>query len=119
MHTNYQDEDVDALAKEIGQTHMVRNDVWATKVIDNVKKVFPETKMGDRIMMTTLDKRVATYANPDPPNLKFLTETESFELLIKRALGKGSCPDVLVQLGESIAEKCDGVPLAVVVIVEP
>ncbi|KAM3328212.1 hypothetical protein P3S68_032904 [Capsicum galapagoense] len=70
--------------------------------------------MGDRIMMTTLDKRVATYANPDPLNLKFLTETESFELLIMRALGKGSCPDVLVQLGESIAEKCDGVPLAVV-----
>nr|XP_009798711.1 PREDICTED: putative late blight resistance protein homolog R1A-10 [Nicotiana sylvestris] len=67
-------------------------------------------------MITTVDKRLASYANPDPHDLKFLTPKESFELLIKRAFGTRSCPNDLVGLGESIARKCEGVPLAVVVI---
>ncbi|KAJ8563019.1 hypothetical protein K7X08_031471 [Anisodus acutangulus] len=120
---DYQDEDVDALAKVIsgfikkgGRCLIVLDDVWVAEVIDHVRKVFPENQKGHRIMMTTRNRLLATYANPEPHDLKFLTPPESFELLVKRVFGKGSCPDELVQLGGSIAEKCYGVPLAVVVI---
>ncbi|KAM3328211.1 putative late blight resistance protein R1A-3 [Capsicum galapagoense] len=99
-----------------GRCLIVLDDVWEAIVIDYVKKVFPENKKGHRIMMTTRDGYLATYANPDPHNLKFLTPQESFELLVKRVFGNGSCPDELVGLGEKIAGSCDGVPLAVVVI---
>ncbi|XP_059308722.1 putative late blight resistance protein homolog R1B-16 [Lycium ferocissimum] len=120
---DYQDEDMDALAKVIGgfikkggRCLICLDDVWKPEVIDDVKKVFPENNKGHRIMMTTRHRNVATYANPDPHDLKFLTVTESFELLVKRVFGKGSCRDELVGLGEKIAKKCDGVPLVVVVI---
>ncbi|PHT59971.1 hypothetical protein CQW23_02334 [Capsicum baccatum] len=52
----------------------------------------------------------------NPHNLKFLTPKESFELVVKRVFGKGTCPDELVGLGEKIAGSCGGVPLVVVVI---
>ncbi|XP_047258404.1 putative late blight resistance protein homolog R1B-23, partial [Capsicum annuum] len=116
-------DDVDTLANLIsdymskgGRCLIVLDDVWEATVIDHVKKVFPENKKGHRIMMTTRDGYLATYANPDPHNLKFLNPKESFELLVKRVFGKGSCPDDLVKLGEKIAGSCGGVPLAVVVI---
>ncbi|XP_055801364.1 putative late blight resistance protein homolog R1A-10 [Solanum dulcamara] len=116
-------DNVDELAKAIGgyikkggRCLIVLDDVWVAEVIDHVKKVFAENKKDHRIMMTTREKCVAIYANPEPHDLKFLTPKESFELLVMRVFGKGSCPHELVELGEKIAEKCDGVPLAVVVI---
>ncbi|XP_060183635.1 putative late blight resistance protein homolog R1A-3 isoform X3 [Lycium barbarum] len=119
----HQGEDVDKLANKIsgfmnkgGRCLIVLDDVWAEDVIDAVKRVFPENKKGHRIMMTTREGNVAKYANKDPHDLKFLTEGESFELLVKRVFGKESCPVDLVGPGTSIARKCSGVPLAVVVI---
>ncbi|KAH0681715.1 hypothetical protein KY289_019467 [Solanum tuberosum] len=116
-------EDEDTLAKVIsgfmskgGRCLIVLDDVWEANVIDHVKKVFPENKKGHRIMMTTRDRYVASYANPDPHDLKFLSAEESFELLVRMVFGKGSCPDELVELGKSIAESCGGAPGAVSVI---
>ncbi|KAH0680998.1 hypothetical protein KY284_022083 [Solanum tuberosum] len=118
----YLNEDEDRLAKVIsgfmskgGRCLIVLDDVWEANVIDHVKKVFPENKKGHRIMMTTRDGLLAAYANPDPHNLKFLTTEESFELLVKRVFGKGSCPDELKEVGKGIAGNCSGVPLVVVV----
>lgn len=120
---DYQHEDVDALAKVIagfinkgGRCLICLDDVWETKVIDYVKTIFPENEKGHRVMMTTRNRVLATYANSDPHDLKFLTPKESFELLVKRVFGKKPCPKDLVGHGESIAGKCGGVPLAVVVI---
>ncbi|KAF3681587.1 hypothetical protein FXO38_01642, partial [Capsicum annuum] len=67
-------------------------------------------------MMTTRERNLATYANPDPHDLKFLTPNEIFKLLVKRVFGKESCPDELVGLGEKITGSCDGVPLVILVI---
>ncbi|MCD7463281.1 hypothetical protein HAX54_050262 [Datura stramonium] len=67
-------------------------------------------------MMTTCEKYLATYANPNPHDLKLLTNSESFALLVKRVFGKRNCPVELVELGEKIAESCNRVPHAVVVI---
>ncbi|XP_049348816.1 putative late blight resistance protein homolog R1A-3 [Solanum verrucosum] len=119
----YLNEDENGLAKVIsgymskgGRCLIVLDDVWEANVIDHIKKVFPENKKGHRIMMTTREEYVAAYANPEPHKLKFLTEEESFELLVKRVFGKGSCPDELKENGQKIAGSCGGLPLAVVVI---
>ncbi|KAH0692100.1 hypothetical protein KY285_019197 [Solanum tuberosum] len=116
-------DDVDTLAKTIGgyikkggRCLIVLDDVWEDEVIDHVMKVFAENKKGHRIMMTTRDLRLAKFANPEPHALKFLETEESFELLVMRVFGKGSCPNELVVIGKTIAKKCGGVPLVVVVI---
>ncbi|KAG5608197.1 hypothetical protein H5410_019478 [Solanum commersonii] len=117
-------DDVDTLAKVIsdmirkgGRCLIVLDDVWEAEVVDVVKRVFPRNKKGHRIMMTTNDRYLASYANPDPHNLKFLNENESFELLLKRVFGnRNSCPDELAELGQTIARKCEGIPLEIVLI---
>ncbi|XP_006367034.1 probable disease resistance RPP8-like protein 2 [Solanum tuberosum] len=116
-------DDVDTLAKAIGgyikkggRCLIVLDDVWEDEVIDHARKVFAENKKGHRIMMTTRDLRVAKFANREPHELKFLEKEESFELLVMRVFGKGSCPNELVVIGKKIAKKCGGVPLVVVVI---
>ncbi|KAK6790653.1 hypothetical protein RDI58_009734 [Solanum bulbocastanum] len=119
----YLNEDLNTLAEVIsgfmvkgGRCLIVLDDVWAAEVIDYVKKVFPENNKGHRIMMTTRNGNLASYANPDHHKLKFLTSEESFELLVKMVFGKGSCPDELLELGKSIAESCGGAPGALSVI---
>uniref|UniRef100_A0A1S4B3F6 Disease resistance protein RPP13-like n=1 Tax=Nicotiana tabacum TaxID=4097 RepID=A0A1S4B3F6_TOBAC len=101
-----------------GKCLIVLDDVWATDVVDSVMKVFPEISNGHRIMFTTRDLRIGRYANPDPHSLKFLTDKESFQLLEKRVFGSNirKCPEDLIAHGESIANQCSGLPLAVVVI---
>ncbi|XP_016494345.1 putative late blight resistance protein homolog R1A-3 isoform X2 [Nicotiana tabacum] len=119
----YQDKDVNEIAKVIcdfvpkeGKCLIVLDDVWAIGVVDFVKKTFPENSKGHRIMMTTHRQDVASCANPNPHDLKFLTQTESFLLLKSRVFGSGCFPEELTELGESIAQKCCGVPLAIIVI---
>ncbi|CAN4090236.1 unnamed protein product [Withania somnifera] len=119
----YLNEDVDTLAmlisdsmSSIGRCLIVLDDVWATEVIDDVKKVFPENNKGHRILMTTRDTYVATYANPYPYYLRFLNDEESFHLLEKMVFGKGSCPHELLRHAERIARNCGGVPLPILVL---
>ncbi|WMV22774.1 hypothetical protein MTR67_016159 [Solanum verrucosum] len=116
-------DDVDTLAKVIsafisnrGRCLIILDDVWVAEVIDDVKKVFPENKKGHQIVMTTRDRYLATYANTEPHDLKFLNGKESFELLEKRVFSKGGCPDELVNFGKKIAVRCGGVPLNLMVI---
>nr|XP_009788462.1 PREDICTED: putative late blight resistance protein homolog R1B-23 [Nicotiana sylvestris] len=119
----YQDKNENELCKIIcdfvskgGKCLIVLDDVCNPEVVDSVMKAFPKNKKGHRIMMTTREGRVAKYANENPHNLKFLEHHESFELLEKRVFGNRSCHRDLVAHGKTIAEKCSGVPLAVVVI---
>ncbi|KAH0678126.1 hypothetical protein KY284_019211 [Solanum tuberosum] len=123
VYVDHLNDDVDTLAKAIGgyikkggRCLIVLDDVWEDEVIDHVRKVFAENKKGHWIMMTTRDLCVAKFANSEPHVLKFLKTEESFELLVMRVFGKGSCPNELVVTGKKIAEKCGGVPLVVVVI---
>ncbi|KAH0685035.1 hypothetical protein KY289_022787 [Solanum tuberosum] len=52
----------------------------------------------------------------DPINLQVLTTEESWDLFEKRVFGEGSCPAELSEVGQQIVEKCQGLPLAVVLI---
>ncbi|KAJ9552075.1 hypothetical protein OSB04_016120 [Centaurea solstitialis] len=102
-----------------GRYLIVLDDVWTRQAWDDLKMVFPNTKNGSRIVLTSRNTSVALHANTNRPpyQLRFLTEDESWELLEKKVFPKDShCPDDLEDLGKRIAKKCYGLPLALVVI---
>ncbi|KAH0757360.1 hypothetical protein KY290_020853 [Solanum tuberosum] len=121
------DKDEDQLAHSIreflverGKYLIVLDDVWDTKVVDFVKKAFPNNESqprGDRIMLTTRQRRVAEAVSAHPHNLEKLSKGDSFKLLEQRVFGKTrECPIKLRGYGNEIVDKCCGVPLAIVVI---
>ncbi|XP_076912008.1 putative late blight resistance protein homolog R1B-14 [Bidens hawaiensis] len=97
---------------------IVLDDVWTTDAWNDLKTAFPNQDCGSRILLTTRNTEVALLANPytSPHHLRFLNEDESFKLLSTKVFRKRSCPFELVELGKTIAKKCDGLPLALVVI---
>ncbi|XP_049354276.1 putative late blight resistance protein homolog R1B-14 [Solanum verrucosum] len=99
---------------------IVLDDVWDTAVVDFVKKAFPNNESqprGDRIMLTTRQRRVAEAVSAHPHNLEKLSKGDSFKLLEQRVFGKTrECPIKLRGYGNEIVDKCCGVPLAIVVI---
>ncbi|KAI3700099.1 hypothetical protein L2E82_44715 [Cichorium intybus] len=97
---------------------VVLDDVWTPDAWNDLKMAFPNQNCGSRILLTSRNTDVALIANPDslPHHLKFLNDDESWELLSTKVFRKGSCPFELVELGETIARKCYGLPLAIVVV---
>ncbi|XP_070042431.1 disease resistance protein RPP13-like [Nicotiana tomentosiformis] len=119
----YHDTPEEELANEIkellgkgGKYLIVLDDVWTREAWDRIKIAFPNNDKQNRVLMTTRQSNVAKCCNDKPHDLKFLTENESWELLEKRVFYKEKCPPELELPGKSIAEKCRGLPLAIVVI---
>ncbi|PHT97537.1 hypothetical protein BC332_33539 [Capsicum chinense] len=98
----------------IGKRYLiVLDDVWDTTTWDELTRPFPKVEKGSRIIFTTRQKEVALHGKcyTDPLNLRLLKPEESWELLEKRAFGKESCPDELLNVGKEIAQNCKGLPL--------
>ncbi|KAL2518669.1 Disease resistance protein (CC-NBS-LRR class) family [Abeliophyllum distichum] len=97
---------------------IVIDDVWTTEAWNDLRKAFPSTNLGSRILLTSRNTEVAKLADPDssPHHLRFLTDEESWELLCRKVFRRGSCPSELEDLGKRIAMKCYGLPLAIVVV---
>ncbi|KAM3309390.1 hypothetical protein P3S67_011134 [Capsicum chacoense] len=94
---------------------IVLDDVWDIDTWDELTRPFPKVVNGSRIILTTRQKEVAFHGkcNTDPLNLRLLSSEESWELLEKRAFGKESFPDELLDVGKEIALNCKGLPLVV------
>ncbi|CDP10671.1 unnamed protein product [Coffea canephora] len=74
---------------------IVLDDIWCTEAWDAVKSIFPDDNNGSRIILTSRLKEVAVHANRKKPlHIKLLD------------------PEV----GKEIAAKCQGLPLAIVVV---
>ncbi|WMV28170.1 hypothetical protein MTR67_021555 [Solanum verrucosum] len=119
----YHDTPEDDLANEVkellgkgGKYLIVLDDVWTMEAWDRIKIAFPNNGKRNRVLMTTRQSHVAKHCNDKPHDLKFLTKDESWELLEKKVFHKEKCPPELELPGKSIAEKCMGLPLAIVVI---
>ncbi|CAN4094211.1 unnamed protein product [Withania somnifera] len=114
------DEIADRLNKSLkGRRFLiVVDDMWRTDTWDNVNRLFPDDGNGSRVILTSRHNDIATYANPDrqPHRLNFLNNDESWELLHQKLFGERGCPFELEEIGRSIAEKCQGLPLAIVVV---
>ncbi|XP_028082887.1 putative late blight resistance protein homolog R1B-16 [Camellia sinensis] len=103
-----------------GQTYfIVMDDMWDTKAWVDLKICFPNDNNGSRIMFTSRHEDVALQAktNNPPLSLRFLTHNESWDLFQHKVFGKReNCPPVLVEIGKQITNKCQGLPLSIVVV---
>ncbi|CAL5354590.1 unnamed protein product [Camellia sinensis] len=97
---------------------IVIDDLWDIRAWVDLKLYFPNDNNGSRVMFTSRLKEVAMHASPDchPHCLRFLTEEESWELLQQKVFQNESCPPELIEIGKQIMKKCEGLPLAIVVI---
>ncbi|XP_027119332.2 putative late blight resistance protein homolog R1A-3 isoform X1 [Coffea arabica] len=98
---------------------VVFDDVWDIKVWNELRISFPDDKNQSRIIFTSRSSNVASQVQygGEPHYLHPLSEKQSFELLQKKVFGEEEeCPQALHGLGMEIAEKCWGLPLALVVV---
>ncbi|XP_027152502.1 putative late blight resistance protein homolog R1A-10 [Coffea eugenioides] len=97
---------------------IVLDDVWTPEAWDQLKLAFPNNDKQSRILITSHNEPVAFHANPscDPHYLRCLDLEDSRELLRKKVFGKSDCPGELEKLELSILLKCDGLPLAIVIV---
>ncbi|CAI9096318.1 OLC1v1032423C1 [Oldenlandia corymbosa var. corymbosa] len=109
------------LCKELkGKQYLiVLDDVWEKKDWDNLKDAFPMNNKRCRVLITTRYETVAKHAkNSDTEfyKLDFLPLEKSRELLRWKVFRDNRLRSEFDQYEKEIAEKCDGLPLAIVVI---
>ncbi|KAK2994947.1 hypothetical protein RJ640_019336 [Escallonia rubra] len=104
---------------------VVLDDIWRVEDWDILKDAFPKNgKAGSKVLFTTRNKVVASHADPwsipiEPP---MLDEGQSWELLCTKAFppniaeSRGGCPPEYEKPGKAMVRKCQGLPLALVVL---
>ena len=99
---------------------IVMDDVWDVAVWRIVGNCLPDENNGSKVLITTRSSTVARAADPDQAyELRFLDKPTSWELFISKAIpreeDRRECEGTLKELGEKMAERCGGLPLALVV----
>ncbi|CAA3007979.1 late blight resistance homolog R1A-3 [Olea europaea subsp. europaea] len=105
------------------------DDIWNVEAWNKIQTYIPDCRKGNRILFTTRDEDFASKASysfkasysskaslMENNALKCLTDEECWYLLQRKVFQQNSCPKNLIFAGKEIAIKCDGLPLAVVVI---
>ena len=107
-----------------GKTYLiVMDDVCDREVWRIFGEHLPDEGNGSKVLITTRKREVADAADPDQATrayeLRFLNRKESWELFLSKAIpreeDRSECTGKLKELGEEMADKCGGVPLALVV----
>ncbi|KAL5744632.1 hypothetical protein ACOSQ2_027748 [Xanthoceras sorbifolium] len=119
---NLQEEGLEKMLYEhlLGKRYLVVvDDIWTMEAWDTLKRAFPDMN-GSKVMLTTRNRDIALRADPraTPYELHLLSKEESWELFLRKAFLDGtdaSCPQEFQDIGRRIVEKCDGLPLAIVV----
>ncbi|CAN4087245.1 unnamed protein product [Withania somnifera] len=94
------------------------DDVWDTKAWDDVKKSFPDDKNGSRVILTSRLANVGIYASlGSPPHyMRCLSVEQSLKLFNLKVFGTERCPFELEKATMQIVQKCQGLPLTIVVV---
>ncbi|XP_058195753.1 putative late blight resistance protein homolog R1B-17 [Rhododendron vialii] len=95
---------------------IVMDDIWDIEAWNDIQRSFPRECKGSKVLLTS---RLHVQPDSIPYVSHFLDplpKSCSWELLQKKVFGKKQCPPKLVDIGNQIAEKCKGLPLAVVAI---
>ncbi|XP_073297518.1 putative late blight resistance protein homolog R1A-3 [Primulina huaijiensis] len=98
---------------------VVIDDIWSTKVWDDLRVIFPDDGSGSRILLTTRLSDVAIYAGCSSDllhQMDFLNKDQSWKLLQEMIFGQESCPLHLEEIGKKIALNCGGLPLTIVLV---
>ncbi|KAK4850635.1 hypothetical protein QYF36_008528 [Acer negundo] len=100
---------------------LVADDIWKKEAWESIKRAFPDCNNGSRVIITTRSQEVAedsderTYVH----KLRFLTLDESWQLFCEKAFGNPDASGVeeqLKTLGMEMVRKCEGLPLALIVL---
>ncbi|CAN4098485.1 unnamed protein product [Withania somnifera] len=97
----------------------VMDDIWSTDVWDLMTRTFPDDNNGSRIILTSRQEEVAKHADPDsnPHEMSLLNPNNSWKLLCDKVFGlEHACPPELVHIGMQVAQRCQGLPLALLVV---
>ncbi|XP_073142269.1 putative late blight resistance protein homolog R1A-3 isoform X2 [Henckelia pumila] len=96
---------------------IILDDIWEEKDWNDLRMIFPDDKNGSRIIVTSR-LIVAVNVSPDTPphHMQHLSLGESWELLCSKVFVNQSCPQELIRIGKQIAWRCQGLPLAIVVV---
>ncbi|XP_006366309.1 putative late blight resistance protein homolog R1B-12 [Solanum tuberosum] len=94
------------------------DDVWDTTAWDVVKRSFPDDKNGSRVILTSRLANAGIYASSSsPPHyMRCLSVDHSLKLFNLKVFGVETCPLELEKATKQIVEKCQGLPLAIVVV---
>ncbi|KZV24874.1 hypothetical protein F511_14757 [Dorcoceras hygrometricum] len=97
---------------------IVMDDMWSIEVWHAIKRFFPDSDNGCRILVTTRLSNVADdFHSCTPHRLPLLDEVQSWSLFCGKVFGKSeSCPLELEEIGKTIVRNCGGLPLAVAAI---
>ncbi|KAK4739596.1 hypothetical protein R3W88_003293 [Solanum pinnatisectum] len=98
---------------------IVIDDVWSTEIWDVFSRVLPEDRNGSRIILTTRNRCVAMHVNSEVHAYQMmpLSLYDSWKLLHKKLFGvEQNCPAELEEIGRAIVGKCEGLPLAILVV---
>ncbi|XVF78594.1 hypothetical protein PTKIN_Ptkin14bG0146900 [Pterospermum kingtungense] len=102
---------------------VILDDLWSTQAWDSVKPAFPMKETRSKILMTSRNKEVASYADRRGylHELQCLKDKESWELFQKIAFPDKGFPDYRAEgrteeLGKKMVKRCGGLPLAIIVL---
>ncbi|KAG8375148.1 hypothetical protein BUALT_Bualt10G0070200 [Buddleja alternifolia] len=99
---------------------IVLDDVWNIYAWEAIRYAFPKRGIDGCIIITTRFHSVANATcseiNGQVYNLKPLSPKESRELFYQKAFPRSSCPPYLRQISQNILKRCEGLPLAIIVI---
>lgn len=98
---------------------IVMDDIWSSDVWDLMTRTFPDDNNGSRIILTSRQEEVAKHADPDsnPHEMSLLNSDNSWKLLHDKVFGvEHACPPELVYIGKQVAQRCQGLPLALLVV---
>ncbi|KAK1296255.1 Disease resistance protein RPM1 [Acorus calamus] len=100
---------------------IVFDDVWSLDGWDVICQIFPDSMCRSKIVYTTRDYNVASKLASRNFILKLqpLKEDEAWALFCLRTFHEigGSCPSELEDFARQLVKKCDGLPLAIHVLV--
>ncbi|KAH0757101.1 hypothetical protein KY290_020594 [Solanum tuberosum] len=97
---------------------VVVDDVWQKEAWESLKRAFPDSKNGSRVIITTRKEDVAERADDRGfvHKLRFLSQEESWDLFCRKLLDVQAMVPEMESLAKDMVEKCRGLPLAIVVL---
>lgn len=103
------------------RTYMiVIDDIWKIESWESIRYIFPRNNARSRIIVTTRSYNIGNAACSETSGplyqLNPLTDEESKELFNRKAFQGNSGPPYLSEISKSILKRCEGLPLAIVVI---
>ncbi|KAH6825829.1 hypothetical protein C2S53_008034 [Perilla frutescens var. hirtella] len=95
---------------------IVLDDIWSTKVCESLISWLPANGNRRRFLLTTRLEGVAEYHGSSIHQMRFLSNTESWDLLSQNLFVHKSFPPQLEKVGRKIAENCEGLPLLILAV---